>query len=120
MGCAASFNRTGPRAGNLARPIPQRRHSRLRAMYAVVFPGQGSQGVGMADPWVGHPDGKAVLEEASDALGRDVVAGCRDAEALGTTEFVQPALLACDVAAFRVLRAEGLPDPVGVAGHSLG
>jgi len=89
-------------------------------MYAVVFPGQGSQGVGMADPWAGHPDGKAVLEEASDALARDVVEGCRDGEALATTEFVQPALLACDVAAFRVLRAEGLPDPVGVAGHSLG
>jgi len=88
--------------------------------YAVVFPGQGSQGVGMADPWVGHPDGKAVLEEASEALGRDVAAGCRDEAALATTEFVQPALLACDVAAYRVLRAEGMPDPVGVGGHSLG
>jgi [acyl-carrier-protein] S-malonyltransferase len=87
---------------------------------AVVFPGQGSQGVGMADPWVGHPDGKAVLDDASDALGRDLVEGCHDEAALATTEFVQPALLACDVAAFRVLRAEGLPDPVGVAGHSLG
>jgi [acyl-carrier-protein] S-malonyltransferase len=74
----------------------------------------------MADPWVGHPDGAAVLDEASDALGRDVVAGCHDEAALATTEFVQPALLACDVAAFRVLRAEGLGDPVGVSGHSLG
>ena len=53
-------------------------------------------------------------------MGRDVVAGCHDAAALATTSFVQPALLACGVAAFRVLRAEGLPDPVGVAGHSLG
>ena len=88
--------------------------------YAVLFPGQGSQEVGMADPWLGHPDGAAVLDEASDALGRDVVAGCHDEAALATTEFVQPALLACDVAAFRVLRAEGLADPVGVAGHSLG
>src|ERR671931_1277567 len=87
---------------------------------AVVFPGQGSQGVGMADPWVGHPDGKAVLDDASEALGRDIAAECHDEAALATTEFVQPALLACDVAAFRVLRAEGLPDPVGVAGHSLG
>jgi [acyl-carrier-protein] S-malonyltransferase len=87
---------------------------------AVLFPGQGSQGVGMGDPWVGHPDGRAVLEEASDALGRDLVAGCHDDSALATTEFVQPALLACDVAAYRVLRAEGLADPVGVAGHSLG
>ena len=48
-----------------------------------------------------------VLAEASEAMGRDVVDGCHDPEALATTEFVQPALLACDVAAFRVLEAEG-------------
>ena len=41
-------------------------------------------------------------------MGRDVVAGCHDDDALATTEFVQPALLACDVAAFRVLEAEGV------------
>lgn len=87
---------------------------------AVVFPGQGSQFLGMADPWGTHPVGRSVLEEASEAVGRDVVAGCHDDEALATTEFVQPALLACDVAAFRVLQAEGLTDVVGVAGHSLG
>ena len=86
---------------------------------AVLFPGQGSQFEGMADPWIGHPASKAVLDEASEALGRDVVAGCHDAAALDTTEFVQPALLACDVAAFRVLDAEGATF-VGVAGHSLG
>jgi [acyl-carrier-protein] S-malonyltransferase len=61
-----------------------------------------------------------VLDEAADALGRDIVAACHDEAALATTEFVQPALLACDVAAFHVLLAEGLPDVVGVAGHSLG
>ncbi len=87
---------------------------------AVVFPGQGSQFDGMADPWAGHPAGREVLDEASQALGRDIVVGCHDGAALATTEFVQPALLACDVAAFRVLRAEGMGDPVGVAGHSLG
>jgi [acyl-carrier-protein] S-malonyltransferase len=87
---------------------------------AVLFPGQGSQFVGMADPWAKHPAGSAVLEAASDALGRSVEEGCRDEEALRTTEFVQPALLACDVAAFRVLQASGLTDVVGVAGHSLG
>jgi [acyl-carrier-protein] S-malonyltransferase len=86
---------------------------------AVLFPGQGSQYPGMADPWAGHPAGRSILEEASDAIGRDVVAGCHDADALATTEFVQPALLACDVAAFRVLAAEGVAA-VGVAGHSLG
>ena len=42
---------------------------------AVVFPGQGSQFVGMADPWVGHPAGRAVLEEAGDAIGRDQRSG---------------------------------------------
>jgi [acyl-carrier-protein] S-malonyltransferase len=88
--------------------------------YAVVFPGQGSQLVGMADGWASDPAGKAVLDEASEAIGRDVVAGCHDEDALATTEFVQPALLACDVAAFEVMRHDGAVDPVGVAGHSLG
>jgi [acyl-carrier-protein] S-malonyltransferase len=87
---------------------------------AVLFPGQGSQYAGMADPWESHPAGAAVLEAVSEALGRSVVEGCRDDEALRTTAFVQPALLACDVAAFRVLQASGLTDPVGIAGHSLG
>jgi [acyl-carrier-protein] S-malonyltransferase len=88
--------------------------------YAVIFPGQGSQFLGMADPWTEHPAGLTVLEEASTALGRSIADGCRDEGALATTAFVQPALLACDVAAFRVLRAVGLADVVGVAGHSLG
>jgi [acyl-carrier-protein] S-malonyltransferase len=87
--------------------------------FAAVFPGQGSQYPGMADPWLEHPAGVAVLEEASEAMGRDLVAGCHDDAALATTAFVQPALLACDVAAFRVLEAEGLRF-VGAAGHSLG
>ena len=86
---------------------------------AVVFPGQGSQFAGMADPWTGHDASRTTLEEASTAIGRDVVEGCRDERALATTGFVQPALLACGVAAFRVLRAEGVPF-VGAAGHSLG
>ena len=87
--------------------------------HAVVFPGQGSQFAGMADPWVSHPAGNAVLQEASDALSMAVVAGCHDDALLATTEFVQPALLACGVAAFRVLEAEGLTF-MGTAGHSLG
>jgi [acyl-carrier-protein] S-malonyltransferase len=87
---------------------------------AVVFPGQGSQFEGMGDPWIGHPAGRAVIEETSEAMGRDLVAGAHDEAALATTEFVQPALLACGVAAFRVLEAEGLTGVVGAAGHSLG
>ncbi|MEA2558166.1 MAG: [acyl-carrier-protein] S-malonyltransferase [Actinomycetota bacterium] len=90
--------------------------------YALVFPGQGSQFIGMADAWSTHPAGKRVLEEASDSLGSDIQAGSHDEDAMARTAFVQPALLACGVAAFEVLRAEGLSETaiVGVAGHSLG
>jgi (acyl-carrier-protein) S-malonyltransferase len=83
--------------------------------YALVFPGQGSQFAGMADPWSTHPAGKRVLEEASESMGRDIVAGCHDEAALARTEFVQPALLACGVAAFQVLLAEGL-SPASIVG----
>jgi [acyl-carrier-protein] S-malonyltransferase len=86
---------------------------------AVLFPGQGSQYAGMADPWTTHPAGKAVLEEASSVMGRDVVDGAHDEAALATTEFAQPALLACDVAAYRVLEAKGVRAGAA-AGHSLG
>ena len=93
----------------------------LAVSYAVLFPGQGSQFLGMADPWASDSAGRAVLDEASEAMGRDVVLGCHDEAALATTEFLQPALLACDVAAFEVMRHEGAADdPDGVAGHSLG
>ncbi|HSL11905.1 MAG TPA: ACP S-malonyltransferase [Actinomycetota bacterium] len=88
--------------------------------YAALFPGQGSQSLGMADPWTTHPAGRAVLDDASASMGRDVVAGCHDESALATTGFAQPALLACGVAAFRVADAEGIGPWVGAAGHSLG
>ena len=88
--------------------------------YAVIFPGQGSQFEGMADGWMAHPSGREVLERASELVGRDVVAGCHDVDALRSTGFVQPALLACGLAAFAVLEAEGPAAPVGAAGHSLG
>jgi len=84
-----------------------------------VFPGQGSQFAGMADAWATHPASKAVLEEASATLHRDIAEGSRDEAALATTEFVQPAILALDVAAFRVLRDQGATFS-GAAGHSLG
>jgi len=86
---------------------------------AVVFPGQGSQAIGMADPWLTHPASKGVLAEASDVMEHDVAAACRQEELLATTEFAQPALLTCDVAAYRVLEAEGVAVQ-GAAGHSLG
>lgn len=86
---------------------------------AVVFPGQGSQAAGMADPWIGDPVGAAAIAEASDAFGQDLAEVSRDPAALATTAFAQPALLACEVAAWRVLSAAGL-RPIAAAGHSLG
>ncbi len=73
----------------------------------------------MADPWIEHPAGRAALDEISAAMDRDVVELCRDENALSTTEWVQPALFACDIAAFRVLEAEGV-EFSSAAGHSLG
>jgi [acyl-carrier-protein] S-malonyltransferase len=103
----------------VARPWQPVRMHNIDKRSAVVFPGQGSQFAGMADPWTEHPAGRAVLDDASEAIGRDVAAGCRDDASLATTEFVQPALLACAVAAFRVLEAERAVFG-GAAGHSLG
>jgi [acyl-carrier-protein] S-malonyltransferase len=86
---------------------------------AVLFPGQGSQHVGMADPWLDHPAGKERLEKASSVLGWDVVEASRDPEALKRTEIVQLAVVACDLAAYDVLVAEGVTFEAA-AGHSLG
>jgi [acyl-carrier-protein] S-malonyltransferase len=73
----------------------------------------------MADPWLAHDAGRTVLERATAVIGRDVVDGARDEAALATTAFVQPAILACDVAAYGVLEASGAAFS-GTAGHSLG
>jgi [acyl-carrier-protein] S-malonyltransferase len=73
----------------------------------------------MADPWLEHPSGKDVLDRISEILGWDVVERSRDPEALKHTETVQLGILACDLAAFAVLRAEGVPCHAA-AGHSLG
>ena len=73
----------------------------------------------MADAWTQNDASRSVLDDASGVIGRDIVDGCRDEGALETTEFVQPALLAIDVGAFRALENEGVGF-VGAAGHSLG
>src|SRR5919204_4217824 len=86
---------------------------------AVLFPGQGSQYPGMADPWTQHRAGKKVLHKASRALGWDVVERSRDPEALKRTDVVQPAIFACDLAAYAVLREEGVPCHAAAV-HSLG
>jgi [acyl-carrier-protein] S-malonyltransferase len=86
---------------------------------AVIFPGQGSQFTGMADAWTSDAAGGRVLEEASDVLGYDIVEACRDEERLADTAVVQPAIFACDLAAFSALEARGVTFFMA-AGHSLG
>jgi [acyl-carrier-protein] S-malonyltransferase len=89
---------------------------------AFVFPGQGSQSVGMLDAWGDHPVVKQTLQEASDALHEDVAQLIHEGpkEALALTTNTQPVMLVAAVAAWRVWRAEGGALPMAVAGHSLG
>lgn len=90
--------------------------------FAFVFPGQGSQSVGMLDAWGDHPVVADTLREASDALGEDLGRLIHEGpkEALGLTTNTQPVMLVAGVAAWRVWRAEGGALPSVVAGHSLG
>ncbi len=90
--------------------------------FAFVFPGQGSQSVGMLDGWGDHPVVAQTLVEASDALGQDVALLIREGpkEALALTTNTQPVMLVSAVAAYRVWMAEGGAAPGVVAGHSLG
>ena len=90
--------------------------------FAFVFPGQGSQSVGMLDAWGDHPAVKRTLEEASLALDEDLAhlihAGPK--EALELTTNTQPVMLASAIACYRAWLAEGGAEPAAVAGHSLG
>jgi [acyl-carrier-protein] S-malonyltransferase len=90
--------------------------------FAIVFPGQGSQSVGMLDAWGGHPAVAETLREASDALGEDVAGLIHEGpkEALALTTNTQPVMLVAGVAAYRAWRAEGGAEPAVMAGHSLG
>jgi [acyl-carrier-protein] S-malonyltransferase len=90
--------------------------------FAFVFPGQGSQSVGMLDAWGDHPAVAATLKEASDALGEDLARLIKEGpkEALALTTNTQPVMLVAGIAAYRAWRAEGGAEPAVVAGHSLG
>jgi [acyl-carrier-protein] S-malonyltransferase len=90
--------------------------------FAFVFPGQGSQSVGMLDAWGDHPEVVATLKEASDALGEDVARLIKEGpkEALALTTNTQPVMLVAGIAAYRAWRAEGGAEPAVLAGHSLG
>ncbi len=90
---------------------------------AFIFPGQGSQSVGMLKELSeSFSEVSATFQEASDALGYDLWSLVQDgpAEKLNSTDVTQPAMLASGVATWRVWQAKGGAMPVMMAGHSLG
>lgn len=90
--------------------------------FAFIFPGQGSQAVGMLDAWGGHPAVKQTLAEASQALGEDVgqLIHAGPKEQLDLTTNTQPVMLTAGIACYRAWIAETQRAPSVVAGHSLG
>ncbi|MEO8144086.1 MAG: ACP S-malonyltransferase [Betaproteobacteria bacterium] len=89
---------------------------------AMVFPGQGSQSVGMLKAYAGLPEIEAVRAEAAGVLGNEFLTLLDEgpAEQLNLTVNTQPAMVTAGVAAYRAWRALGGPAPSVVAGHSLG
>src|SRR6185369_3083192 len=90
---------------------------------AYIFPGQGSQAVGMGkDLFDNFASSREVFEAADDALGFSLSEMCfSGSEAdLQLTANTQPAILTASVAAFHAMESEGFPMPDFVAGHSLG
>ena len=94
----------------------------MNSAVAFVFPGQGSQSVGMGKAlYEAYPQIRQVYDEASGVLGYDIAALCFNgpAETLNLTEHTQPALLVSSIAALRAFQAVTI-TPAAVAGHSLG
>lgn len=90
---------------------------------AGLFPGQGSQSIGMLGELAdSFSQVKETFEQASEALGYDLWAVAQEgpAEKLNSTETTQPAMLAAGIAAWRVWQAQGGQAPIAAAGHSLG
>ncbi|MGE5320634.1 MAG: ACP S-malonyltransferase [Hyphomicrobiaceae bacterium] len=89
---------------------------------ALVFPGQGSQSVGMMRAYGDSPVIRATFDEASSTLGRDLWRLVEEgpAEALSQTVNTQPVMLTAGIAVFRAWLDRGGPRPALVAGHSLG
>src|SRR5271168_386824 len=91
-------------------------------LIAFLFPGQGSQFVGMSKELAdNHPVARRTFEEADEALGYKLSQVCFEGpeEKLRLTEITQPAILTASIAAWRVLNEKGV-KPSYVAGHSLG
>ncbi len=89
---------------------------------AIVFPGQGSQSVGMLDAWGDNPQVRDTLAEASSVLGEDVARLIREGpkEALELTTNTQPVMLTAGLACYRAWQAHTGLTPAFFAGHSLG
>lgn len=90
--------------------------------FAFVFPGQGSQSVGMLDAWGDHPIVRATLEESSQASGLDLARLIAQGpeQTLALTTNTQLVMLVAGVANYRAWIADGGPEPAAMAGHSLG
>ena len=90
--------------------------------FAMVFPGQGSQSIGMMAGWDDHPAVRETFAEASDVLGDDLWRLVTEgpADALNLTTNTQPVMLTAGVAAWRAWLAAGGDMPAVLAGHSLG
>ena len=94
----------------------------MTAKFAFVFPGQGSQAVGMLDAWGDHPEVVRTLAEASSALGQDLGAliHAGPKEQLDLTTNTQPVMLTAAIACYRAWIADTGLTPAIAAGHSLG
>lgn len=90
--------------------------------FAFVFPGQGSQAVGMLDAWAGNQAAQAVMSQADAALGEDLsgLIARGPIEQLNLTTHTQPAMLTASLAVLAAWRDAGGPEPTVMAGHSLG
>lgn len=96
-------------------------HAALATKTAFIFPGQGSQKVGMLAELAEQFSGiKATFAEASDAIGFDLWRIAQSGEGLNQTEFTQPVLLTASIALWRVWLELGGVAPKYLAGHSLG
>jgi [acyl-carrier-protein] S-malonyltransferase len=94
----------------------------VKVKLAMVFPGQGSQAVGMLKGYAGLPEVDLVRKEAAAILGAEFISLLDEgpAESLNQTVNTQPAMVTAGYAAYRAWRALGGPAPQIVAGHSLG
>ncbi|HEY2865440.1 MAG TPA: ACP S-malonyltransferase [Casimicrobiaceae bacterium] len=90
--------------------------------FAMVFPGQGSQSVGMMAGYEAHPAVRRTFVEAGEALGQDLWTLAIDGppEEINRTVNTQPLMLTADIAVYRAWRDAGGPEPALAAGHSLG